>query len=278
MHESGCRRDAKSPGTRVRVSPYPYLEELEIGCVQYLNAKPLIFGYEGRVCFDHPSHLAKSLAEGMLDVALVPIYELLRHPGYYVADDVSISSKGAVFSVFLAYRGNLRDIKTVSLDTASLTSVHLLRCILAEFHHLSPAYVSSDECADKDAARLLIGNHAIDFRQAYGNEYNYLDLGEEWMKQTGLPFVFAAWLIRPGVASAAAAANELRALKEQGMASVAEIVKRETKYDAEFETRYLGGYIRYDLGEAEKAGMEKFRQLLVKYGFAPQCRTPLVFV
>ena len=260
------------------MSLYPHLEKLKIGCVQYLNAKPLIFGYGGKVHFDHPSQLAKLLSEGEIDVALVPTYELMRAPVYNVADGVSISATGAVYSVFLAYRGDLKDVKTVSLDTASLTSVHLIRCILAEFHGMSPEYVSPEKCADENAAQLLIGNQAIDFRQMHGAEYHYLDLGEEWMKQTGLPFVFAVWLIRRDVSNGPAAAAELRVLKEQGLCCIPEIVRREKRYDADFETRYLSHYIRYDLGEAEKAGMAKFRELLSKYGLIPESNQPLVFL
>ncbi|MGB8355093.1 MAG: menaquinone biosynthesis protein [Chthoniobacteraceae bacterium] len=254
------------------------MEKLKIGCVQYLNAKPLIFGYEGAVHFDHPSRLAKLLAEGEIDIALVPTFELMRAPDYDVADGVAISAVGAVYSVFLAYRGELKDIKKVSLDTASLTSVNLIRCILAEFHGMTPEYVSPENCADENAAQLLIGNQAIDFRQAHGEEYRYLDLGEEWMQQTGLPFVFAVWLIRRDVEDAAAAAGELRTLKAQGLGCIYEIVRREKRYDADFETRYLSHYIRYDLGEAEKAGMAKFRELLTKHGLVSGSEAPLVFL
>lgn len=273
------RSDAGKPhGTRVRVSPYPHLEELEIGCVQYLNAKPLIHGYENKVCFDHPSRLAEFLADGLLDVALVPAYELLRMPDYSVVDGVSISSLGAVFSVFLAYRGDLSKIKTVSLDTASLTSTHLLRCLLGEFHRMTPTYILSDRCTDENAARLLIGNHAIDFRRAYGEEYQYLDLGEEWTRRTSLPFVFAVWLVRHGMQNPADIADELRKLKQHGIASIPEIVRHESKYDAEFSAHYLCHHIRYELGDAEKEGLARFRELLVKHGFIPASDQPLVFV
>ena len=260
------------------MSPYPRLEQLNIGCVQYLNAKPLIFGYEGKVTYGHPSKLADSLSKGALDVALVSTFELLRMPGYHVVDGVSISAKGEVFSVFLAYRGDLKNIKTVSLDTASLTAAHLLRCILAEYYHLQPEYISSDVCADKSAAQLLIGNQAIDFRRAHPDDYQYLDLGAEWVRQTSLPFVFAVWLLRQGVPDAAAAACELRRIKQHGTSCIAEIVRGENRYDADFETHYLTTHIRYDLGADEKAGIAKFRELLAKFGFISGEMTPLIFI
>ena len=260
------------------MSPYPNLEQLEIGCVQYLNAKPLIFGYEGRVHFDHPSRLAESLAKGGLDVALVSTFELLRMPGYLVADGVSISARGEVFSVFLAYQGDLQKIEAVSLDPASLTAANLLRCLLAEYHQLDPKYISAEVCKDDRAARLLIGNQAIDFRRGRGDGFKYLDLGAEWMKQTGLPFVFALWLMRSDAPNASSSAAELRKIKQRGVSSLDQIVRAEKRYDAEFEMRYLGGHIRYDLGPDEKAGMAKFREMLAKYGLISGGTSRILFI
>src|SRR3954463_2070802 len=105
---------------------------LRIGCVKYLNARPLIHGGEGDVDFDHPSALCNKLAAGKLDVALVSSFEFLRNPIYRIVDDVSIASEGPVYSVVLAHRGELSDIHEIELDPASQTSVNLLRCLLAE--------------------------------------------------------------------------------------------------------------------------------------------------
>ena len=80
---------------------------LRIGCVKYLNARPLIHGGEGDVDFDHPSALCNKLAAGKLDVALVSSFEFLRNPIYRIVDDVSISSDGPVYSVLVAHRGEI---------------------------------------------------------------------------------------------------------------------------------------------------------------------------
>ena len=240
------------------------LQGLKIGCVQYLNAKPLIHGYDGRVIFDHPSRLATALSRGQLDVALVPVYEMFGSGGYRAVDGVSISSFGPVFSVFLAYRGELGELKEISLDPFSRTSSHLLRCILQEFHGFQPAFVPEA----KGGARLLIGNQAIAFRQEHGDDYKFLDLGEEWKKQTSLPFVFALWLIRPEVANLGAIADALRVLKRGGLANLDQIAQEEVGFDAHFCERYLRHHIRYDLGEPEKRGIAKFHELLLKHGLA----------
>lgn len=241
----------------------PALAGVRLGCVQYLNSQPLIYGCDAPVVFAHPSALARDLARGVLDVALVPVFEALRSPGYLAADGVAIACDGPVFSVFLAHRGPLAEVRSVALDPASLTSVHLLWVLLAEFHGLRPEVAPAGE-AD---ARLLIGNQAIDFRVRAPEGWQFLDLGEEWRRCTGLPFVFALWLMRPDVSDAATVAEELRALKCAGLAHLAEIVRADKEHDPALALRYLTEHIRFDLGPREKAGLERFREMLAKHGF-----------
>ncbi len=245
---------------------YPALAALRVGCVQYLNAKPLVHGYTGPVIFDHPSGLARDLDAGLLDVALVPIFEALRHPRYLLADGVAIASDGPVFSVFLAHRGPLEEIRKIALDPASLTSVHLLQVLLAEYHGLKPQLLPISAFPHETDAVLLIGNQAIDFRERDGGAHQILDLGAEWQRCTGLPFVYAPWLLRADLSNASAVAAELRALKDYGTARIDEIVSADP-HDRALSQRYLTEHIRFGLGPREKAGIEKFRELLVKHGF-----------
>ena len=257
------------------MSGYPALQSLKIGCVQYLNAKPLICAYPGAVVFDHPARLAEQLASGLLDVALVPTYEALRSPDYKIADSIAIASHGPVFSVVLAYRGRLQDLKTIALDPGSLTSVFLLRTILAEFHGLRPGFAAEPDGGD---ARLVIGNQAIAFRNTHGADCNYLDLGGEWSERTGLPFVYAMWLLRREVSKPEAVADELRELKRLGMDRLEEIACGETGFDANFCRQYLGGHVRYDLGDGEKRGIAKWRELLLKHGLIASAEKPLDYI
>ena len=256
---------------------YPALAALRVGCVQYLNAKPLIHGYDGSVVFDHPSGLARDLAAGALDVALVPIFEALRHPRYLLAEGVAIASDGPVFSVFLAHRGPLEEVRRIALDPASLTSIHLLQVLLAEYHGLRPQLLPLAAFPTETDAVLLIGNQAIDFRERDGGAHHLLDLGAEWQRCTSLPFVYAPWLLRADLPDAPAVAAELRALKSHGTARIAEIVRSDA-HDPALSQRYLTEHIRFDLGLREKAGIEKFRELLVKRSFIAAASAPLRYV
>jgi len=239
------------------------LKELRIGCVKYLNSQPLICAYDGPVIFEHPSALAADLASGNLDVALVPAFHALTNPDYVIVDDVAIACDGPVFSVVLAYEGDLKTVSKIEFDPASLSSAHLLRIMLAEFYGITP-----ETGTGENTAKLLIGNQAIEYREIHAQESGcqFLDLGEEWKKQTGLPFVFAMWVMRKELPNAGAIASAFRALKTEGKKHIPEIVRENDLMVAAFRTRYLTEYIRFDMGGREKAGLMKYRELLFKYG------------
>ena len=265
----------ESSGAR---AAWPALSKLRIGCVQYLNARPLIYGYDGPVIFDHPSVLARDLARGELDAALVPIFEVLRDPRYVLVDEVAIASDGPVFSVILAHRGPLEKVRTIALDPASLTSIHLLRVLFAEYRGLHPRYAAAHALDATADAQLLIGNQAIEFRLAVATRHDLLDLGDEWKRCTGLPFVFAAWALRPGMINAGAVAAEFRKLKRLGLAAIPEIVASEPAPRRKIATNYLTQHIRFELGDGEKVGLEKFRELLVKHDLLPPGGAELEYV
>ena len=260
------------------MSPFGALRGLRVGCVQYLNAKPLIVPYEGEVVFEHPARLADLMASGEIDVALIPVFEALRQPEFPIVDDVAIASQGTVYSVFLAHRGPLSELRAVSLDPASRTSNNLLRCLLAEFHGLRPVFEASEKPVETDRGVLLIGNQAIRFREMPHEGIQYLDLGEEWLARTGLPFVFAVWQIRPEIPNPAAVADALRAVKGAGLHRVREIARLQQDFDSAFAERYLTQHVQFGLGDEEKAGILRFRELLQKHRLVEPSQVPLRFV
>ena len=249
----------------------PDIPNARIGCVRYLNSKPLIHGHDAEVSFEVPASLADGLRDGRLDVALSPIFELIAHPGYLVVDDVAIASRGAVFSVFIAYAGDLDRLRTLYLDTDSRTSYHLQRVLLTEFHDLTPHCEPLPGGRPPDVLQagegaLIIGDPAIEFRRRHGGRYRYFDLGEEWQRATGLPFVFAAWLARAGTPEPEALGDRLRAWRKRGQAQVADIVATESRFPAELSRRYLTEFIRFRLGAQEKQAIREFARLLYKQG------------
>jgi predicted solute-binding protein len=246
------------------------LNSLRVGCVKYLNARPLVRGWEGNVEFDHPSALCERLAKGQLDVALVSSFEFLRNPIYRIVDGVSISSDGPVYSVVVAHRGELSDIEEIELDPASKTAVSLLRCLLAELGSTTRLTSCAPENAGSSQARLIIVDQAISFRQTHADEFRFWDLGEQWTKLTGLPFVYALWLIRPEVADAKSIAQHLRGLRDENLADIRVIVSdaadNKQKITAEFLDRYYKQHLRFGFGTREKQGLQTFADLCAKHG------------
>jgi chorismate dehydratase len=285
------------------------LNSLRIGCVKYVNARPLIRGWPGNVEFDHPSALCQRLANRELDVALVSSFEYLRNPVYRIVDDVSISSYGPVYSVVVAYSGDISEIEQIELDPASETSANLLRCLLTELG-LKPRLVSevlgSTDCQPvasgsvpgTGSARLLIGDQAIHFRQKHAGEFQFWDLGEQWKKLTGLPFVYALWLIRPEVIDAKSIAQRLRKLRDKNLASLDDLIEEAVagvglstvagaktvepgprkELNREFLLRYFRKHLRFSFGKKEKQGLQCFADLCAKHGVLPAHDRPFTLV
>jgi len=244
------------------------LASKRIGSVPYLNSVPLTYGIEEETDFVVPSALAEKIRGGELDAALVSITEALFYEGYDILDGVAIASDGPVKSVFLAHRQRLEEIQTVYCDTASLTSVNLLRVLLAE-RGINPVFEPLPDYAQASELEnvLLIGNPGIDFlRTPY--EQTIWDLGAAWKELTDLPFIYAVWALRRGHHDKALRKKLLLA-KENGLKHLPDIIATHSDYDADFRQAYLGGHIRYDLGEREKAGVNKFIELLEIHGNQP---------
>lgn len=267
------------------------MNSLRIGCVKYLNARPLIRGWPGGVEFDHPSVLCQRLSKRELDVALVSSFEFLRNPIYQIVDDVSISSDGPVYSVVVSHRGEFSKIEEIQLDPASKTAVNLLRCLLAELGlnvRLTHGEPASGSLPATSRAQLLIGDQAIQFRQKYASEFQFWDLGEQWKKLIGLPFVYALWLIRPEVADAKSIGRRLRETRDQNLANLDNLIPEAAvavgdpgprkKLNREFLLRYYRKHLRFSFGEREKQGLQRFADLCAKHGVLPTRDRPLSLV
>src|SRR5438874_3787253 len=207
---------------------------LRIGAVNYLNAKPLIcdleaLAPEAELILEVPSRLADDLAEGRLDVGLVPVIEYFRAGSYSVVPDIAIASRGPVLSVTLFSRTPWTGIRRVALDEGSRTSAALAQILLRKRYgvcpELSPLPLDrAAEDVDADAV-LLIGDRAM--RACLPGFEHAFDLGQEWHDWTGLPFVYAFWAVREGVELGPVEAAFTEA-KRRGMARAGEIAQRES--------------------------------------------------
>ncbi len=252
------------------------LAPFRVGSVPYLNAVPLTRGLEEQIVFEPPSKLAKMLKSGELDAALLSITEALQNDGYDILDGMAIASLGEVYSVVVAHKVPLEQVKEIYVDTASCTSVNLLKVLLAE-KGLKPELKpleSYDTAKDRDAV-LLIGNAAIEFRRA-NPEVEVWDLGAAWMDLTNLPFVYAVWVLQRGQENRKLR-RLLREARDFGLDTMDHIISSNTLYDLDFRKDYLGWHIHYHMGSDEKRGIAKFIELLNKHGLGPTFTPKYVF-
>jgi chorismate dehydratase len=240
------------------------LAPFRVGSVGYLNTVPLTRGLEEEVIYATPAKLAEMLQRDELDAGLVSVVEVLFNDRYDILDGIAIASLGEVKSVLLAHRKPLSEATEIYCDTASLTSVQLLRVLLAE-RGLRPEFkplASYDHAALPDYA-MLIGDPALNFALA-PHEHEIWDLGAAWFELTQLPFVYAVWALRRGVKNAELR-RLLREARDFGLDTLDSIIRTRTEYDYDFRKDYLGWHIHYHLGSDEKRGLAKFIELLRRH-------------
>jgi chorismate dehydratase len=250
---------------------------IRIGAVSYLNTKPLIcdleeLAPEAELVLEPPSRLADELAQGRLDVALIPVIEYFRAGEYSIVPNISIASRGPVLSVTLFSRTPWEDIHRVALDEGSRTSAALTQIILKRKYGVEPEVIplplaQEAETSDADAV-LLIGDRAM--RACLPGYAFAFDLGQEWQDWTSLPFVYAIWAVRPGV-DLGDVEDALLESKRRGCSRIGEIAQREAPLlglDAGFCRRYLGNIIHFDLGPREQAGLHHYYMLACELGLA----------
>jgi chorismate dehydratase len=183
-----------------------------IGCVSYINAKPLIEGLVDQpdpvVQFDVPARLLDDLEAGRVDIALCPVIDYFRaRLDLAIVPVGAIGSQGPTLTVRLFSRVLIDQITAVGVDIESHTSVALLQILLHQLHGIRPALIDHDarepiagaDPAALPEALLLIGDKVVTAPPSTDQYPHQLDLGQAWQELTSLPFVFAVWLTRHDV-------------------------------------------------------------------------------
>lgn len=269
-------------------------QKARIGMVNFINTAPFYSVWrqtvqepDWQVIEAVPAELNRQLFAGDLDLGIVSCHEYALHPDQYqVLRELSISASGVVGSVMLfAHREPTRlDGELVLLSRQSQTSNSLVQIILEEFCQVQPRYLMpTNDTTPKAAARLAIGDEALRLRGR--GEYEVeLDLGEAWLHQTGLPFVFALWLVRRDYWRHAEdtvrqiQSNLLRCVKagREELASVSRQAAPRIPMDETACLRYLEG-IEFDLGPKKIESLTLFFRYLIQRGEVPASALPLIF-
>jgi chorismate dehydratase len=199
------------------------MRRLRISAISYLNTAPLMWdfehgdvGNEFDISYTLPSACAHSLEAGTADIGIVPAAAYASVPGLMVLPGVAIASRRPVRSILLVSKRPLEQVRTVALDTSSMTSVALTKVLFEKWlgrgRTFTPMAPDIDKMLAEHDAGLVIGDPAL---QIDRSRYFTLDLAEEWIRYTGKPFVFAFWAVRQESLREAPQSPDLAAVFQQ---------------------------------------------------------------
>jgi len=275
------------------------MSRLKISAISYLNTAPLMWdfehgeaGAEFDISYTIPSACAEALRAGTADIGIIPAAAYATVPDLVILPDVAIAARRAVRSILLVKKMPSKmpvdplstqslwaQVRTVALDTSSMTSVALAKILFAKWLGGAPDYKAM--APDLDAmlgacdAALLIGDPAL---QVDRTRYVTLDLAEEWVARTGKSFVFAFWAIRKQALagrSSAAIAEVFKKSRDHGLSpekleAIAQEWAPRLRLTVEFVRAYLMQNIHYYLDPPCLEGLELYYHLGAEIGALPQ--------
>lgn len=250
------------------------MHKLKLSIVYYLNSLPLSWGFirgQQRELFDldfsPPSRCADLLAEGKVDVGLVPAIEYQRIPDLKIIPGLAVASKFRVKSVLLISKVPAQQIKTLAADSSSRTSVCLLKILLRCRFKIEPLIQSRgpnlDAMLQTNDAALIIGDVAL---KAKTDGLFIYDLAAEWLSHTRKPFVFAYWAVRNS--AQLQSCSSFQASYEFGKSQLGVIAAEQSKILGLSETQvlsYLTQNIDYSLDRENLEGLILFYKLAREY-------------
>lgn len=239
-----------------------------VSAVSYLNTVPFLHGLKQsaiaksiRLSLAPPAESAAQFEAGQIDVSLLPVAAIPHLPSCHFISDYCLGASAAVRTVVLLSNTPLPDIRTVYLDRHSRTSVLLVQILAAHYWNIRPAFLPFDPPQfplKTGEGCVLIGDKVFDHETQHAFRY---DLAEAWLRFTGKPFVFAAWVSREKLP-----AGFLQSFNEAlhyGITHIGEAIAAEAAhFDAALAADYLTHNIDYAFDEAKRRGMELFRQYL----------------
>jgi chorismate dehydratase len=258
------------------------MPKLRISAISFLNTAPLMWDFEHPndaprdlaaefdISYTVPSACAEALRKANADIGIIPAITYQTVPDLVVIPDIAIASFGAVRSILVLSTCPLDEVKTLAADTSSRTSVVLARIMFQKWWQpgsTGPQFVDVDPDPEKMLARcdaaLLIGDPAlVADRSKYAIS---VDLGEEWTRRTGKPFVYAFWAVRRAALVDHPLADKLASIfqhsRDHGLKNVNGIAKEWVSRLGISELAvadYLLNNMRYGLAQEHLAGLNLF--------------------
>ena len=293
------REQSDKCGMRLQPLHYP-VSRLRVAAIRFLNPAPLMWD------FDHPPHAvplaerydiesmmpaqcAERLATGTADLGLVPITAFAGSKDLRIVPGCAIASKGAIRSLLLIVRAKTGTdgVRTVASDTSSRATQAYVQILTQRFWKIPATFMQ--HAPDLDAmlaacdAALLIGDPAllaledrVARQQRTGEELLYLDLGAEWHRLTGLPWISAVWGVREESIRFAPVRDQLLsdllASRDAGLAHLDDLADEWAMHIALPRATiyaYLSGNIHYILDDECMEGLRRFYELAAACNVLP---------
>jgi chorismate dehydratase len=266
------------------------MERLRISAISYLNTAPLMWDFEHgdagadfEISYTIPSQCAAQLKAGTADIGIIPVAGYALIPDLAILPGVAIAARRVVRSILMVSKVPLEQIRTVALDTSSMTSAALTKVLFAKWWGGQPVFAAGppdvEQMLRQHDAGLLIGDPALRIDRTQHFTY---DLAEEWLRLTGRPFVFAFWAVRQAALSGGNFSPDLAAIfqksRDHGLQS--ESLRRIAEEWAprlglnELQVReYLTQNIYYELDPPCLEGLQLFLRYARECGALPAAPT-----
>ena len=269
--------------TKTRQSE-PARRVARVGCVSYLNAKPLIEGVDAdgdvEVDFGVPAVLLDRLVAGSVDAALCPVVDYFRSPTpLRILPVGGIGCEGPTLTVRLFSRVPIDRVSSIAVDRESHTSVALLQVVLNASYGMSPTLLPLDAGSVEADAVLLIGDKVITNCPPRRACPYQLDLGEAWHRLTALPFVFAVWMTRRGQ-RCDALAQRLERARLYNAGRIPQLAARYAEphgWPVELAEDYLGRILRYGIDRRALLAIRRFAEMAAELGLVAADRLSIGF-
>jgi len=253
-------------------------EERFIGLTDLLEYLPLIYGlkhnlidHDFGLIFGSLSENANRLREGEIELGLISSLDYaLKKETWQIVPNLCVSSSQKIRNVQLFFKKGLTDIRKIALDKNASSEAILLKILMREKFTMSPEYIEME--ADLDSmlseaeSALIVGESGLNY---YAQHQNRLDLNEEWLDLTGLPFVYAFWAGREMTISPAEV-NMIKTSFELGLKNLENISKEYAKNHPQnwsFYHDYFTQNLSYSFSDHEKDGLNEFYNYAFFYGF-----------
>lgn len=253
-------------------------EERIIGITDSLEFLPLIYGlkkklvpYDFQISSGDINENSRKLREGEIEIGLISsLTYALKKETWQIIPDLCVSAHHSVKHIQLFFKKGLTDIQKVAVVKDAASEAVLLKILMREKFMMSPEYIEMDSDLEKmlsqaDAA-LIVGDRTLDY---YNTHRNRLDLNEEWLDLTGLPFVYAFWAGREMTVTK----NDLQAIRssfELGVKNLEKISKEYAKGHSQnwsFYHDFFTQNMSYTFSDLEKDGLNEFYNYAFFYGY-----------